>query len=140
MPGQRAVQKQQAAAIESGIMTFRLTPTAQRTGLFIAERKTVIESVLVRFATNAGGARTGHLAYVPSGTAMSGTNFDITTTDQLDFGGTADTNQTATLNSTNGAPIYNVVPEGSLVFLELNGAVGTLADLIITIRYTTVTI
>lgn len=140
MAGQRAVQAFQAAAIESGYLSFAPV-VAQNMGLFVADRKLAIESVEIRYSAAAGSARVGQLSYVADGVAMAHSSaVDITETGGLNLNTTTNTKQTGVLTKTTGVPSANIVPAGSLVYVELDGAVGSLAGLIVTIRYTTVLI
>lgn len=143
MGGQRVTQAAEAAAIASGIISVQPVAT-QYMPLFVAERKTVIEALHLRFVAAAGSARVGQLMYVQSGKAMSDTSYRVKITEttagaaDLDFNGTANTNQTGTFKLTSGVPANNIVPAGSLVFVAMDGIAGSLDGVVFTIRYSTV--
>lgn len=134
MGGQRVTQAAEAAAIASGYMTF-IVPAQSNTPLFIADRKMIVESVQVRYDTNAGGASTGTLEKVTSTTAL-GSGTSIAT---VNLNGTAKTNITGTIvvPVTYGTPSSNIVEAGSTLNFNIS-SVGTLALIVLTIRYSTV--
>lgn len=102
--------------------------------LFTASQRLVVEHAIIRFNVAEGGARTGNLARVANGVAMT-TNTDMTVTNGINFNGTANTNQTLVFAgaATGGLPTENIVEEGETVILELNGAAAAAAGRIVTI-------
>lgn len=148
MAGQRAVQAAQAAPIESGYINMVFTPVGQYTILAYTDRKIVIEDVKISYATAKGGAATGGIAYVTetqkTADATLATNTPVTaltSTGSVDFNSTTLTKYSNTLvGSTNGAvPTANIVPASSYLILALSAVPGSLAGVMLNIRYSTVT-
>jgi len=151
MAGQRAVQAFQAAPIESGYINLMVTPTAvtgRWTVIGYTDRKIVIEDVKMAYGTANGGALTGGIAYVTetqkTADATLATNTPVTaltSTGSVDLNTTTKVKYSNTLvGSTNGAvPTANIVPASCYLVLALSAAPTSLANLMIQIRYSTVT-
>lgn len=132
MAGQQPTLKSDAPALATAYMTPPMfTPTGQVTVLGVCERKIVVDGFACRYSAAVGSACTGKISHVPSGTAYNGTNVDAT--------GTVDLNTTVnTVAYANGLSTGNVVPAGSLLLFETSAAVGSLAGVSLSIRYSTV--
>lgn len=102
--------------------------------IFTASQRLVVEHAMIRFNVLEGAARTGNLARVANGVAMT-TNTDLTVTNGINFNTGANTNQTlAFAGVVNGStPTENIVEEGETVILELNGAAAAAAGRLVTI-------
>jgi hypothetical protein len=142
MAGERGIIAEQAREVAQE-MVLLFTPSAQRTILYTAERDVVLDKVSLLYGVNTGVARTGNLCKAANATI--GTNTDVTVTDGIDFNGTANTlinpsfvGASATEAADGGhPPTQNIIAAGSHLILELNGAKGNLADVMIRIRYRT---
>lgn len=147
--GQRATNKTEAAAIESGYLSFTFDPgTTQFWPLFLTERKIAVEAVNVRYTANNNGALTGGLSYGDDGDAMANDLIEVTPsagTGSINFNTTINTKQAASLATGSGTytagkcPGYNVIPEDALLFWEFSAAPNAnLGYVTVTIRYSTV--
>lgn len=140
MGGQRVTQAAEAAAIASGYINMYFTPVGQYTILAYTDRKIVIEDVKFAWATAAGAGVTAKLASVTeiqkTADATLATNTAITGTVAAD--GTALVKNTAALVTTSGVPSANIVDSSNYLILALSAVPGTLAGVMVTIRYSTV--
>jgi hypothetical protein len=102
--------------------------------IFTASQRLVVERAIIRFNVAEGSARTGNLARVANGVAMT-TNTDLTVTNGINLNAAANTNQTMVLAgaATGGIPTENIVEDGETVILELNGAAAAAAGRIVNI-------
>ena len=117
MPGETPVPTSQYPddfQIASRIDNPLVAPVA-RTPIFVTDRDIVVDDCWIKYATAGGAAETAKLCYVPSGTAIGGTQVDITPTGLIDR--TADTIYELVPTSTT-----NIVPAGATVFLLLSSA------------------
>lgn len=132
MAGQQPVLKTDAPALPTAYLTPPMfTPTGQVTVIGVCERRIAIDGFACRYSAAVGSTCTGKISHVPSGTAYNGTNVDATNTVNLNT--TVDTVAYA-----DGLSTGNIVPAGSLLLFETSAAVGSLAGVSLSIRYTTV--
>lgn len=137
MAGQRPTPR--GAGNTVGIASQIITWTGVINGLtqiplFTASQRLVLEHAVIRFNVLEGGARTGNLARVANGAAMT-TNTDMTVTNGINFNTGANTNQTLVMAgaATGGIPTENIIEEGETVILELNGAAAAASGRIVTV-------
>lgn len=98
--------------------------------VFLAGPKgSIVDFATVRYDVAVGGACTGILKYVASGTAAD-TNGTSISTNSLDLDGVANTNQSFTIDPTN-----NRVPANAQVYIFLSAAATALSGVSIKVGY-----